>query len=261
MMKIGWFSTGRDEAASQLLQVAQESIAAGEIQGGISFVFSNREPGESRESDNFFALVRHYDIPLISFSHRKFKNAIQGTAKQSQQDWRLKYDREVDKRIKPFSPDICFLAGYMLIVGRELCRKYNMINLHPAPPGGPAGSWQEVIWTLIRNKAGEAGAMIHLVTPQLDRGPVVSYCLFPIQGSPFDQYWQKNEPEKLFQLIREHELAREFPLIVSTLKALSIREISVREGKITNAQGKIIEGYDLSAKIDQVVSREIGRQQ
>ena len=73
MLNIGWFSTGRDEAARQLLQAVQESIEVGEIQGKISFVFSNREPGEAEESDALFELVRSYDIPLVCFSYRKFK--------------------------------------------------------------------------------------------------------------------------------------------------------------------------------------------
>jgi folate-dependent phosphoribosylglycinamide formyltransferase PurN len=102
--------------------------------------------------------------------------------------------------------------------------------------------------------------MMHLVTPELDRGPVVSYCIFPIRGTFFDIYWQKNDTEMLFQLIREHELAREFPLIISTLKALSQGDIGIRRGKVINARGKSIEGYDLSAKIDQVVASKIGKQ-
>ena len=57
LLNIGWFSTGRDEAARQLLQAVQESIQAGEIEGKINFVFSNRERGEARESDLFFDLV------------------------------------------------------------------------------------------------------------------------------------------------------------------------------------------------------------
>jgi phosphoribosylglycinamide formyltransferase-1 len=46
-----------------------------------------------------------------------------------------------------------------------------MINLHPAAPGGPTGTWQEVIWQLIEGRAVETGVMMHLVTPELDRGP------------------------------------------------------------------------------------------
>ncbi len=62
---------------------------------------------------------------------------------------------------------------------------------------------------------------MHLVTPELDRGPVVSYCLFSISGEPFAEYWRKDDKNMLFRLIRQHELAREFPLIILTLQALS----------------------------------------
>ena len=264
-MDIGWFSTGRDEAACQLLKAVWESIEAGEIQAEISFVFSNREPGEAKESAPFFELVRGYDIPLICFSHRKFKARLlplhyaQGRNDKTgeRKDWRLQYDSEVNKQIEKFCPDLCVLAGYMLIVGEELCQKYNMINLHPAPPGGPTGSWQEVIRTLIRNRAKEAGAMMHLVTPKLDQGPVVSYCTFPLRGKAFDIYWQKDDEEMLFQLIRQHELAREFPLIILTLQALSRGEISIRHGRVINAQEKSIEGYNLSGKIDKAIENKI----
>ena len=134
-----------------------------------------------------------------------------------------------------------------------------MINLHPAPPNGPTGTWEEVIQILIRDKAKEAGAMMHMVTPELDRGPVVSYCTFPIRGTYFDVYWQADSREMLFQLIREYELAREFPLIILTLQALSRGEIITTHGKVINAQGESIKGYDLSAKINQVVEGKIGK--
>ncbi len=291
MLNIGWFSTGRDEAARRLLQAVQESIRAGEIEGKICFVFSNREPGESGESDSFFELVRSYNISLICFSHRRFKSGllrfarndkvenrndkmracsdrIEGrnekmgahndiTSTGEQKDWRLKYDREVVKRIEKFIPAICVLAGYMLIIGEELCRKYNMINLHPAPPGGPVGSWQEVVWSLIQSQAEEAGAMIHLVTPELDRGPMISYCLFPIQSEPFKGYWQKNDKGILFKLIRQHELIREFPLIISTLKAFSQGKVAMRGGKVVDAQGDFINGYNLTEEINLAVKGKI----
>ncbi|MDY7019705.1 MAG: formyltransferase family protein [Chloroflexota bacterium] len=270
MLNIGWFSTGRDEAACQILQTVQESIEAGKIQGKISFVFSNREQGEAKESDTLFELVRRYDIPLVCFSYRKFMTptptlSLEGRGlgasevRQSQDDWRLRYDREVNKRIKKYCPDICVLAGYMLIIGKELCQKYNMINLHPAPPNGPTGTWEEVIQILIRDKSKEAGAMMHMVTPELDRGPVVSYCTFPIIGTYFDVHWQGDDQEILFRLIREYELAREFPLIILTLQALSRGEISIKHGKVIDAKGESIKGYNFSSKIDQVVEGKIGK--
>jgi phosphoribosylglycinamide formyltransferase-1 len=142
-------------------------------------------------------------------------------------------------------------------VSAELCQKYNMINLHPAPPGGPTGSWQEVIWALIQNKAETAGAMIHLVTPELDRGPVVSYCLFSIKGEPFAKYWREDRKDMLFQLIREHELVREFPLITLTLQAMSRGEVSIKDGRAIDSQGKVISGYNLSSKVDEEVKKSL----
>ncbi len=141
-----------------------------------------------------------------------------------------------------------------------------MINLHPAAPQGPKGSWQEVIWTLIENKTKESGVMMHLVTPELDRGPVITYCTFPIRGEPFDKHWAEignssvaelkqkpGETSRLFRLIRQHGLAREFPLIVSTLKAFSRGKVKIEAGRICDHQGKPISGYNLTDEIDKAV--------
>jgi phosphoribosylglycinamide formyltransferase 1 len=269
LLTIGWFSTGRDEAARQLLHVVYQKIREGDIRGEIAFTFSNREPGEDKESDLFFDLVRRYNIPLICFSSQKFKDLSGVTTvidNEKLRRWRLEYDRHVMKRLADFHPDLCVLAGYMLIVGEEMCRRYNMINLHPAVPGGPKGTWQEVIWTLIENKATQSGVMMHLVTPELDSGPVITYCTYPIRGEPFDAYWReldgfpvsairKNQGEKnpLFQLIRQHGLAREFPLIVSTLQAFGKGEIRIQDGTLLDRAGRPISGYNLSREVDRAI--------
>ena len=257
MYKLGWFSTGRDKAARDLLTVVQRGIALGGIEAEIAFVFCNREPGESPESDLFIKLVESYGTPVICFSYRRFK-ANRGAQR------RLDYDREVMNRLQGFSADLCVLAGYMLIVGEEMCHRYNMINLHPAAPGGPKGTWQEVIWQLIDNQTEETGVMMHLVTPELDEGPPVAYCTFTIRGKPFDKYWREiegqpaaeirekeGESNRLFQLIREHGLAREFPLIISTLKAFSRGKVKIKESKVVDAKGRPISGYNLTDEIEE----------
>ena len=270
MYQLGWFSTGRDKAARDLLEVVNSSIKQGEIEAEIAFVFSNREPGESEESDLFFKLVEDYHIPLICFSYQKFKAdkgaSITGQAR-TLPPWRLDYDRGVMNRLQGFHPDLCVLAGYMLITGREMCQRYDMINLHPAAPGGPAGTWQEVIWQLIDNKAQETGVMMHLVTPELDKGPPVTYCTFPIRGKSFDRYWgeikghsleeikkSQGANNNLFKLIRKYGLAREFPLIISTLKAFSQGRIKITAGKkVIDSEGRPIDGYNLTDEIDELV--------
>lgn len=259
MFGIGWFSTGRDKAAKDLLTAVQNQIKKGEIKGLITFVFSNRESGESPESDCFFELVKSYHLPLVCFSSRKFQEAC----RKPLDACRLEYDREVMKRTAPFYQDLSILAGYMLIAGPELCRRYNMINLHPAPPGGPAGTWQEVIWQLLETRTSVTGVMMHLVTPELDRGPLVTYCTFSITGDKFKAGWQEldkygltdikrrqGENNALFRLIRQEGLAREFPLIVATVKAFAGGKIKIHSGKVVDSQGQPVPGCDLTPEIE-----------
>jgi len=265
MYQLGWFSTGRDKAARDLLATVNSSIKLGEIKAEIAFVFCSREPGESEESDLFLKLVEDEHIPLICFSYQKYRvgKAVPGTSQEEALPlWRFDYDREVMNRLQSFHPDLCVLAGYMLIVSQEICQRYNMINLHPAAPGGPKGTWQEVIWQLIDSKAQETGVMMHLVTPELDMGPPVTYCTFPIRDKLFDRYWEEieklpptsakkhNEEEPLFKLIRKHGLAREFPLIISTLKAFSQGKVKITAGKVVNSEEKPISGYNLTNEIN-----------
>ena len=170
------------------------------------------------------------------------------------------------RRLEGFQPDLCLLAGYMLIIGAEMCRGYPMINLHPAAPGGPKGTWQEVIWSLMEEGAAGTGVMMHLVTPELDAGPPVAYCTFSIRGKPFDRYWKaieglpidevkakQGELNALFRQIRKHGLVREFPLIIATLKAFSEGRVRIEDGKVVDSAGKPITGYDLSEEINKKV--------
>lgn len=268
MYKLGWFSTARGKGSRGLLKAVQDAITSGELTAKIEFFFCSREAGEAEATDVTLQMVRDYGIPLVTYSYRKFKKSRDITTPDTPgplPGWRLDYDREVMARLKDFNPNLCVLAGYMLIVGPELCRKYNMINLHPAAPDGPKGTWQEVIWKLIADGASETGAMMHLVTPELDRGPVVTFCRFPIRGPAFDRHWaaikgrpvekiQKEEGENnlLFKALREHGYAREIPLIIATIKAFSEGRVRITSDKrVVDAQGRLIDGYDLTKEIDE----------
>ncbi len=273
MYQFGWFSTGRGKGSRALLKAAHMSIKQSDINAEIAFVFLSREPGESTETDLFIEQIESYHIPLVCFSYQKFKA---GRASNQQggllPQWRPDYDREVMSRLKGFHHDLGVLAGYMLIVGKEMCSKYNMINLHPAAPGGPTGTWQEVIWQLIASGAKESGVMMHLVTPELDKGPVATYCTFPIRGKLFDNYWdeikehplkeikeKQGEAHSLFKLIRKHGLAREFPLIIATLKAFSQGKVKVTNSQVVNRQGTPVNGHNLTDEINELVKGEAGK--
>jgi len=259
-LEIGWFSTGR-EAAIDLLKTVQETIRRGEIKAGIKFVFSNREIGESQITDQFLIFANHDEgFPLEFLSSKKFRPDLKV---EDLEKWRRKYYLEVIRQIKIFFPvDLMVLAGYMLIVSEELCQRYKMINLHPAAPGGPKGTWQEVIWQLIGSRAEESGVMMHLVTPELDVGPPVTYCTFSIRDDLNESLWVGAEKdysyrETLFRNIRDRGIPREPLLIIATLKAFSDGKIKIKEGKIVNAEGQVLTGgYDLTIEIDAAIKEK-----
>lgn len=263
MIDIGWFSTGRGEGSLGLLQTVQEAILRGDLDARIQFIFSNRDPGEAEGSDRFFQQAHDYGIPLVTLSSQGFRRSGGGGPFSRH---RLEFDREVMRRLDGFEPDICVLAGYMLITDVELCNQYTMLNFHPAPPNGPVGTWQEVIWQLIEEGAQEAGGYIHLATEDLDRGPVLTYYTFPIRGDAYDSLWQQLEGRStedlktdegeelpLFRLIREEGVKREGPLLLETLKAFSRGDIRVEGRRVLDASGNPTDGLCLNDAIEKAV--------
>ena len=270
MFKIGWFSTGRGDGSRNLLRAIQDSIRSGQLDAEIEFVFCSRERGETEATDEFLSMVAGYGIPLVTFSYQRFRRDLGERSPDPSAPmpaWRLAYDQEVIDRISRFRPDLCLLAGFLLIFGEEMCRRYRFINLHPAAPGGPTGIWQAVIWDLIQGRASQSGAMMHLAIPELDRGPVVTYCTFPIRGGPFDALWEEiggrpleeirkeqGEDNALFGLIRRHGVAREVPLIIATIRAFSQGRIRITPGgEVTDGAGRPIPGHDLTDEIERLL--------
>ncbi len=273
MLNIGWFSTGRGEGSRGLLRFVQERIRRGLLDARIRFVCSNREPGEAEGSDEFFRLVDSYELPLVTCSSARFRRSRRDSG-LSWPQLRPEFDRLVMDSLADYRPDVCVLAGYMLIVGGEMCRHYPLLNLHPALPDGPIGTWQEVIWELIRRRSTHTGAMIHLATEAVDRGPVVSYCTAPITGPDFTPAWQslqdrdleeirqeQGEDCPLFQQIRQAEYRREPYLIFETLRAVADGRVKVRQLREAEAAGHsptntALPGLCLDAEIDRAIAAD-----
>jgi phosphoribosylglycinamide formyltransferase-1 len=243
MLRIGWFATARTLGGSstKLLAAALETIRHG-LDARIEFVFSNREAGEYDSSDHFFELVRSAGIPLVNLSSNKFRRRAGGPLSRDGEplpEWRRQYDAEVAKLLEPYDWDIGILAGYMLIFTDVVCERWPLLNLHPALPGGPVGTWQNVIWDLIESKADESGVQWQLATTDLDRGPVMTYCRYSLHGGDIDALWAANagrtieelraegDANQLFQEIRIRGAGREIPLLAETLKVLARRTVMI----------------------------------
>ena len=266
-LRIGWFSSGRGEGSRKLLIAAAEAIRGGKLDCEIAFVFCNRERGEHEATDGFLDLAASYSIPCLTLSSRRFRRECGGELSKPGQPlpvWRTDYDRQVAKLIAQRPFDICLLAGYMLIFTPEMAGRYPFLNLHPAAPDGPTGTWQDVIWQLIDERAERSGVMIHLATEELDRGPPVTSCSYSLRGPAFDELWKEigdstsaelrereGETLPLFREIRRHGAARELPLVIATLRAVAEGQVVIEDQRVVDAQGGTLEGsLDLSAEVD-----------
>ena len=231
MLRLGWFSTGRGEGSRGLFTCVKDAIDRGELAAEISFVFCNREAGEHAGSDAYMEMVRSHGIPVLALSSQGFRRE-RGAARFA--EVREAYDDATLALLDGHSADFNVTAGYGLIFGPAMVASRPALNLHPASPDGPVGTWQQVIWQLIESRAEESGAFTHLATEDLDRGPVVTYVTFPIRGAGLEGLWAQAEASSvselqathgeetpLFQAIRQEGVKRERPLLLETLKALA----------------------------------------
>jgi phosphoribosylglycinamide formyltransferase 1 len=266
-VKIGWLSTGRDQAASNLLSDVVARAQRDEIPLEIGAVFCDRVRGEAPESDHFLDLAERLGFPVVTLSNRESWAEAQ-TRGVSRADWRNEYHRRVNELLVPYNLGVLVLAGYMLITSAEMCRRFAILNLHPALPGGPKGMWQDVIWELLEAEADETGAMVHLATAQLDRGPVVAYFRLPLRGPDWASLWDQwhakrktmsvaeiaaaeGEEEPLFAEVRRRGEIREIPLLYQTLRQFT-------QGKLNTSNGCVFaESTRLPLDLTELVDAEV----
>lgn len=267
MLRLGWISTGRGEGSRGFLELIQGRIEAGDLDARIEFVFSNRERGEAEGSDRFFDLVEGYRLPLITLSSSRWRREHGGGPMSKHRE---PFHAEVMRLISGYSPDTCVLAGYMLITSPDFVNHHMTINLHPALPDGPTGTWQQVIWELIEQGSPESGVMVHVATEVLDSGPLLTYCSFPIRRGAFDPLWREaegvplddlkaqGEEQPLFKQIREEGIRRERPLLLETLKSLADGRLKVSGHPVLDVQGADSDGILLNAEVDRYLAEEGG---
>jgi phosphoribosylglycinamide formyltransferase-1 len=266
-MRIGWLSTGRDAAARTLLSEVVRRAARDGVELDIPVVFCDRARGESAESDAFLDLVGTLGLTAATLSSAtswrawrerpdtpdpgRFRNRA-----AARDAWRDAYHADVAQILGPYEVDLLILAGYMLIASPDMCERFLMLNLHPALPGGPQGTWQEVIWQLMETEAQETGVMMHFATAELDRGPVLAYCSFPIVGFRYDRLWYafrkkrdalgldgvkaaEAEREPLFAEIRRQGERREIPLLYHTVREFAQEHLIVRHGEVVEVSAHL----------------------
>ena len=93
---------------------------------------------------------------------------------------RAAFDAALAEAIDAFAPDLVVLAGFMRILSAEFVNRYagRMLNIHPSLL--PAFTGLHTHRRAIEAGCKLAGATVHVVTPELDHGPIVAQAAVPI---------------------------------------------------------------------------------
>lgn len=145
---------------SNMLAIAQ-ACRSGELDADIALVLSNRGNAAGINSANALGLTT---------------DVIEHTAFAS----RDTFDSALKTRLETIDPDWIVLAGFMRILGEDFVLRWQgrILNIHPSLlPLYPGLNTHE---RAIQAGDTEAGASVHLVTPELDAGPVIAQIRVPV---------------------------------------------------------------------------------
>ena len=160
MLKIAVLISG----SGSNLQAIMDAIAAGTLKAEIRGVLSNRADA--------YGLVRARDagLPTAVISHADFPE-------------RLAFDRAMMARIDAWAVDIVVLAGFMRILTPEFVQHYagRLLNIHPSLL--PKYKGLHTHRRALESGEHEHGCSVHLVTAELDGGPVIAQAVVPVLAS------------------------------------------------------------------------------
>lgn len=97
------------------------------------------------------------------------------------------FDAELMQRIDRHAPALVLLAGFMRILTPGFVRHYEgrLVNIHPSLL--PAFPGLHTHRRALEAGCTEAGATVHLVTPELDHGPILAQARVPVLPDDTEQ--------------------------------------------------------------------------
>ena len=249
MKRIGWFTTGRGPGSLGLFSTVRSMIRSGEIEAEISFVFLNREVKGNQYRAKLIAMAEEDGIPVLVLPSDGFRKELRAADMEA---WRDEYGKAIRDLISKHPMDFGVLAGYMLILDPETCERYSIINLHPALPNTYQGTWDDIVRRVAEGDDSTYGSMVHVCTPELDRGATVAYDEFDIS----DLRDIHDSKEELANAIRAREVVREVPLLMETIKLLVSDEVSIGQERKVADDGERAKGpICLRETIDHIVQQ------
>ena len=157
MPRIGVLISGRGSN----LQALIDSTARGALRATLAVVISNNDdaPGIGRATEA--------GIETLVVSHRAYKG-------------RVAFDRALVRALLERGVELVCLAGFMRLLGTDFCSAFpnRVLNIHPSLL--PAFPGMDAQAQAIRHGVKVSGATVHLVTPELDAGPIVQQAAVPV---------------------------------------------------------------------------------
>lgn len=145
------------------LQAIIDATASGSLIARVAMVISN--------NIDAYALERasNAGIPTQVVDHNDYRS-------------RAAFELALREEIEPHDPALIILAGFMRILSADFVARYagRILNIHPSLL--PAYTGLNTHQRAIDGGEAEHGATVHLVTAELDAGPIVRQARVPIMA-------------------------------------------------------------------------------
>ena len=156
-MRLAVLASGRGSNLRALLEAARD----GRLQSRVVGVFSDRATAPA------LAVAREFGVSATAVKPADFAD-------------RVAHDAALFDRVASVQPDLIVCAGYMRVISDRAVRRFQgkMINIHPSLL--PAHPGLDTHARVLAAAEAETGASVHLVTPELDGGPVLAQSRVPV---------------------------------------------------------------------------------
>lgn len=145
-------------------QAIIEAVRDGRLDADVKVVLTNKEDAGVIER------ARRLGVPVEIVPSKGYRN-------------RAEYDALVVDTLNKYDVDTIALAGWMRILSEVFVNAYQgrILNLHPALL--PSFKGATAIVDAYEHGVRITGCSVHLVTPELDAGPVIIQAAVPVNGT------------------------------------------------------------------------------
>ena len=133
-----------------------EAILSGELSASIEIIITNNKDALIADK------AKKYGVDFSFIDHKKKSREC--------------FDEQISKKLLEKDVDLVLLVGFMRILSRSFISKWNkkILNVHPSLlPKYAGGMNNNVHESVLKNKDKETGCTVHLVTAEVDGGPIL----------------------------------------------------------------------------------------